>query len=87
MHNFTKPDDDRALHLMNRCAVAVMNEYTDFVLAYGQSDEFSFVMKRDSNLYQRRTAKITSVVASLFAAHYVYHWNAFFPDVALQYPP
>ncbi len=39
---------------MNACAGAVMKEFSDLVLAYGQSDEFSFVLKRETNLFSRR---------------------------------
>ena len=53
-HGFEKPNDSRALELMNRCAEAVMREFTDIVLAYGQSDEFSFVLKRETTLFSRR---------------------------------
>ena len=40
MHNFTKPNDERALGLMDCAARDVMKEYSDVVLAYGQSDEY-----------------------------------------------
>ena len=43
MHQFTKPNDVRALELMDRAARAVMDEYKDVVLAFGESDEFRFV--------------------------------------------
>lgn len=39
-HNFEKPNDDRALGLMNKCAEAVFREFSDIVIAYGQSDEY-----------------------------------------------
>lgn len=39
-HGFEKPNDPRALHLMNKCAETVMKEFTDIVIAYGQSDEY-----------------------------------------------
>lgn len=53
-HKFTKPNDDRALGLMTRSARSVMGELEDLVIAYGQSDEFSFVFKRTSTLFKRR---------------------------------
>lgn len=40
VHGFNKPNDSRALKLMNRCGQAVMNEFGDVVLGYGQSDEY-----------------------------------------------
>ena len=41
-HAFQKPNDGRALNLMNACAVACMEELKDITLSYGQSDEFRF---------------------------------------------
>ncbi|XP_073477273.1 probable tRNA(His) guanylyltransferase isoform X2 [Aquarana catesbeiana] len=53
-HNFAKPNDIRSLQLMNRCAQNVMEELKDICLAYGQSDEYSFVFHKKSNWYKRR---------------------------------
>lgn len=53
-HKFTKPNDNRALGLMTQSARSVMGELEDIVIAYGQSDEFSFVFKRTSTLFKRR---------------------------------
>ena len=39
-HGFTKPNDERALQLMITAARSVMKEFTDIVIAYGQSDEY-----------------------------------------------
>lgn len=39
-HDFHKPNDDRALGLMNWCAEQVMREFGHIVVAYGQSDEY-----------------------------------------------
>lgn len=39
-HGFLKPNDERALQLMNKCAECVMFEFHEIVLSYGQSDEF-----------------------------------------------
>ncbi len=39
-YNFQKPNDKRALDLMNQAAEAVMRDLTDIVVAYGVSDEF-----------------------------------------------
>ncbi|KAJ2865213.1 tRNA-histidine guanylyltransferase 1-like, partial [Coemansia asiatica] len=41
-HEFTKPNDVRALNLMNRAAKIVVESMVEIVLAYGQSDEYSF---------------------------------------------
>lgn len=53
-HTFTKPNDNRALGLMTRSARSVMEELEDIVIAYGQSDEFSFVFSRSSTWFKRR---------------------------------
>ena len=53
-HDFAKPNDDRALGLMTRSARSVMEELDDVTIAYGQSDEYSFVFKRSSNWFKRR---------------------------------
>ena len=43
-YNFEKPNDGRALGLMNAAAVAVLEELPEIRLAYGISDEYrSFV--------------------------------------------
>jgi len=39
-YDFEKPNDRRALDLMNAAAVAVMKELPDLVLGYGVSDEY-----------------------------------------------
>lgn len=39
-HNFQKPNDIRALQLMDHAAKDVMEEYPDIVLGFGESDEF-----------------------------------------------
>lgn len=54
-HKFMKPNDNRALDLMTRSARSVMEELEDIVIAYGQSDEFSFVFKRSSSWFKRRS--------------------------------
>ncbi|KAH0833461.1 tRNAHis guanylyltransferase [Lanmaoa asiatica] len=39
-HAFTKPNDERALQLMDHAARDLMSEFKDIVLAFGESDEF-----------------------------------------------
>jgi tRNA(His) guanylyltransferase len=39
-HAFEKPNDIRALELMDKAAMTVMAEYKDVVLAFGESDEY-----------------------------------------------
>jgi len=43
-YNFEKPNDRRALDLMNAAAKAVMSEHPDIVIGYGVSDEYRFVL-------------------------------------------
>ncbi|KAI0035704.1 tRNAHis guanylyltransferase [Vararia minispora EC-137] len=87
VHSFQKPNDERALMLMDRAARAIMEEYKDAVLAFGESDEYSFLLRRSTSLYNRRHAKILTTLTSLFTARYLYHWSDFFPNTPLQYPP
>ena len=72
---------------MNHAAMHVMEEYKDIVLAYGQSDEYSFVFHKTCDLYKRRSAKIMSNVNSLFSSAYCCNWSKWFPDRTLKYPP
>ncbi|EDV20051.1 uncharacterized protein TRIADDRAFT_32525 [Trichoplax adhaerens] len=85
-HRFKKPNDDRALNLMNHCGKAVMKEFPDIILGYGQSDEFSFIFKKSCNLFGRRASKLMTNVTSLFSSSYVFYWKNYFNDI-LQYPP
>lgn len=85
-HNFEKPNDTRALNLMNKSALQVMNEFNDIILAYGQSDEYSFVFRKNTTLYQRRASKIASCVNSLFSSSYVFFWDKVM-NLKLKYPP
>lgn len=47
-HGFTKPNDVRALQLMDHAAKDVMTEYPDIVLAFGESDEFRTAFSSES---------------------------------------
>uniref|UniRef100_A0A336LT21 tRNA(His) guanylyltransferase n=1 Tax=Culicoides sonorensis TaxID=179676 RepID=A0A336LT21_CULSO len=87
IHNFEKPNDKNALNLMNYAATLVMQEYCDIILSFGQSDEYSFVFHKNTEVYNRRHFKILSNVNSLFTSSYVMYWNDFLPDTKLQYPP
>lgn len=86
-HEFEKPNDIRALNLMNKCARAVMDDFNEIILSYGQSDEYSFVFRKDAQIYSRRGSKLITNISSLFASSYVFHWPNFFPDKALKNPP
>jgi tRNA(His) guanylyltransferase len=86
-HSFAKPNDKRALELANYAAESVLSEFHDILLAYGQSDEYSFIFRRNSDLYKRREAKIMTTLVSLFTSAYVLGWSKFFPGLQLKYPP
>ena len=66
-----------------------MEQHSDIVVAIGESDEFSFVLRKSTSLFQRRASKIVSVLVSLFASAFVFHWKDYFDVVTdpLQYPP
>lgn len=86
-HEFTKPNDLRALKLMNYAAFTVMKEFHDLLIGFGQSDEYSFVFKKNSNLYKRRAAKLLTTINSKFSSSYVFFWEKFFGAEKLKYPP
>lgn len=71
---------------MNAAAIAVLKEIPDISLAYGISDEFSFIYDRSSNLFDRRESKILTTVVSTFTSYYVYLWPSHFPDKSLSAP-
>lgn len=51
-----------ALELMNKAAVCVFNEFNDIIIAYGQSDEYSFVFRQETDLYQRRPRQVILLI-------------------------
>ncbi|KAF9229893.1 tRNAHis guanylyltransferase-domain-containing protein, partial [Melanogaster broomeanus] len=86
-HGFAKPNDERALKLMDHAAKDLMSEYKDIVLGFGESDEFSFLLRKSTHLYNRRHAKILTMLTSYFTSCYVFHWPQYFPENPLRYPP
>jgi len=64
-----------------------MKEFTDIVLAYGQSDEYSLVFKRSTTQFSRRESKLVTNIVSLFSSSYVFYWSQFFSSQELLYPP
>jgi len=76
---FTKPNDVRALDLMNMAATHVVRSMPEIVIAYGVSDEYSFVFHKSTNLFERRSAKLVTTVVSQFTAAYVALWPTAFP--------
>ncbi|KIW63542.1 hypothetical protein PV04_08535 [Phialophora macrospora] len=77
-YGFTKPNDRRALRLMNRAATHVVGSIPEITIAYGVSDEYSFVLHRGTTLFERRKDKIVTTVVSSFTAAYVLGWNECF---------
>lgn len=63
---------------MNFAATHVVQSIPEIVLAYGVSDEFSFVFHRTTALFERRRDKIVSTVVSAFTAAYVLGWKECF---------
>ena len=55
---------------MNSAAEEVMSSFTDIVISYGQSDEYSFLFKKSTKVFNRREDKILSCVLSLFSSAY-----------------
>ncbi|PWZ02637.1 tRNAHis guanylyltransferase [Testicularia cyperi] len=87
-HRFNKPNDPKALELMNESARYVMQSLKgQIALAFGESDEYSFLLRKNCTLYSRRVSKITTHIVSLFTSAYLFNWPRFFPDSQLQYPP
>ncbi|KAL3958873.1 hypothetical protein ACCO45_007035 [Purpureocillium lilacinum] len=70
-YGFEKPNDRRALDLMNAAAKAVVTDLPEITIGYGISDEYS---------------KLVSTIVSTFTANYVYSWPTYFPDDPLTYP-
>lgn len=83
-YHFEKPNDKRALNLMNAAAIAVMRSLPDLCIGYGVSDEFSFVFHKTTNLFERRRAKLVSTVVSTFTASYIHLWETQFGDNKLD---
>ena len=79
-HGFKKPNDIKGLSLMNKCAEEVLKQFSDIWIAYGQSDEFSFVLRKESNLFKRRVEKICSCVTSCFSSAYSYYFKEVFGE-------
>lgn len=73
-----KPFDERFYNCMYRSALRVAREIQNFRLAYGQSDEVSFLMVDDATYRTEpwlggRVNKINSVTASLMTAEFNRH--------------
>lgn len=85
-YDFAKPNDTRALDLMNAAAVETTKSLVDIVIAYGQSDEYSFVLHENTTLFDRRSAKLATTIATTFTAEYCMLWSTYFPETPLTRP-
>lgn len=85
-YDFRKPNDQRALDLMNSAATEVVRSFVAVILAYGQSDEYSFIFHESTTLFDRRSAKLATSIATAFTAEYCMQWSSFFPDQPLVRP-
>lgn len=83
-YGFKKPNDDRALGVINDAAMAIVKTMPDVMMAYGDSDEYSFLLKKDCQLFERREAKLVSTFASTFTAYYIQLWSKHFDNKPLD---
>ena len=54
-HDWKRPNDARGLGLMTKAAKAVMVDFNDIILAYGQSDEYSFIFRREAEVFELKS--------------------------------
>jgi tRNA(His) 5'-end guanylyltransferase len=54
-YGFVKPNDRRALDLMNAAAVEVMKDLPDLCIAYGVSDEFRYSSYANTSIHFNRS--------------------------------
>ncbi|KAI5960761.1 THG1 [Candida pseudojiufengensis] len=79
-YEFDKPNDEIALEVMNDAAHKIMEKYSDILMAYGDSDEYSFLLRRKCELYERREMKLCTLFASLMSTYYMFYWNQYHPN-------
>lgn len=87
VHNFERPNDKRGLDLMSRAAASVFEDLHDLCFAFGHSDEYSFVFRKNTQLFNRRHDKLLTLVNSKFSSSYVFYWREYFGSVKMEYPP
>ncbi|KAG5417969.1 THG1 [Candida metapsilosis] len=83
-YNFAKPNDLQALTVMNKAARKVMQRYSDILMAYGDSDEYSFLLRQKCELYERREMKLCTLFASLMSTYYMFYWNLEFSEKPIE---
>lgn len=71
---------------MNAAAVEVVKDLPDITIAYGVSDEFSFVLHRTTTLFERRESKLVTTITSTFTSWYMHLWPRYFPNTPLSPP-
>lgn len=79
-YKFEKPNDLQALNVMNKTAETMLQHFPDILLAFGDSDEYLFLLRRDCELFERREMKLISTFASYMSVNYMLQWNTTFPD-------
>ncbi|ODQ82711.1 hypothetical protein BABINDRAFT_11094 [Babjeviella inositovora NRRL Y-12698] len=82
-YEFAKPNDAAALQVMNQAAEQMMRQFPDISVCYGDSDEYSFLLRRNCELFERRESKLTSTFASTFSALYQFYWREVIPEKPL----
>lgn len=83
-YGFEKPNDARALGVMNHAAEAMLQSFPDIQMAYGDSDEYLFLLRKLCDLFQRREMKLVSTFALFMLVHYVMEWNKEFPEKPIR---
>lgn len=79
-YEFDKPNDLRALQVMNRAALSLVHQFPDIQMAYGDSDEYSFLLRKSCSLFERREMKLITTFASFMSVNYMLQWNKEFPE-------
>lgn len=77
-YGFAKPNDLKAIEVMNHAAYCVMNQFNDILMAYGDSDEYSFLIRKLCELYERREMKLISLISSSFTSYYLMEFQNHF---------
>lgn len=83
-YEFEKPNDVLALEIINKSALKLMQTIPDIIMAFGDSDEYSFLLKKDCELFERREFKLVTTFASTFSAYYQYFWTQLNPSKPLN---
>ena len=79
-HAFQKPNDPLGLQLMTHAATQVMEQAKDIIMAFGESDEYSFVFRKSTTYFERREDKILTTITSIFSSSYVFYWEKYFKE-------